>query len=79
MASVSRESRGLPDRHRPPAQVVELVTEKAGWGTRSPPLRGVDMVERLADVGHHVLDILEPDRKTKQTVADPVALALVGR
>src|ERR1700684_2047576 len=41
-------------------------------------LRGVDMVQRLSDVGHQVLDIFEPDGQTEQIVADAVALALVG-
>ena len=37
------------------------------------------MVQRLSDVGHEILDVLKTNGQTKQTVADPVALALVGR
>jgi hypothetical protein len=37
------------------------------------------MVQRLSDVGHEILHVLKTDGQTKQTVADPVAPALVGR
>src|ERR1700691_3426876 len=58
---------GLPDAHFPSADRAISKRYSVSVGLS---LRGVDVVQRLGDVGHQVLDIFKPDGQTEQIVAD---------